>query len=458
MEEQRQTYSLRDLLAILFKHKFKILIPFVIIAAGTVIVAMLWTQKQFVARAVLMVKFGREFVPVSEVGEQKLPGINQEAIINTEMQILTSGDLAKSVVQAVGVHSIYPDLAKTTGGPALPEVAALQFRQNLFVKAIPKTNLIEVYYRHDNPYVAAKTVNQLVDSFQERHLQVFSEKKTPFLEEQQQAYREKLKESEGRLTGFRQKYEVYSLDEQKGLLIKQRADLDTQVKTEESRVKELQARYAFWRNDQNIVSESVTNGLRAQINSLELKEQQLLQKYNETSRLVQEARQEIALTKEQLAKQEKEVRKVSLANIEAELNPLQVKVVSLKRQLAEVETQIRSIDQRQEQFRELTRDVATNESNYQVYLKKSEDARISDDLDRRKMTNVQIIEKASVPLVPMPTDKKKIYGIGFFLAVAFPLALAFVCETLPQCLTIPHYAERKLHLPVLVAVPLKGVR
>jgi len=55
----------------------------------------------------------------------------------------------------------------------------------------------------------------------------------------------------------------------------------------------------------------------------------------------------------------------------------------------------------------------------------------------------------------MPVDKKKIYGIGFFLALAFPLGLAFLCEIFPQCLTIPHYAEKKLSLSVLVAIPLK---
>ncbi len=456
MEEQHQTYSLRDLLAILFKHKYKILIPFVVIAAGTVVVAMLWSPKQYIARAVLMVKFGREFQPVSEMPGQGPPGINQDAIVNTEMQILTSGDLAKKLLTTVGVYNVYPDLAKSPAtGTGLQEIASLQFRQNLFVKPVARTNLIEVYFRHDNPVVAAKAVNQLIDLFQEKHLQVFSENKTPFLEEQQKAYQEKLKESENRLTGFRQKYEVYSLDEQKGLLIKQRADLDTQIKTEESRIKELQARYAYWKDAKNIVADPVANGLRNQINATELKEQQLLQKYTESSRLVQEVRRDIELTKEQLRKQELEVRKVNLANIEAELNPLQVKVASLKRQLVQVEGEIRAMDQRQEQFRELTRDVTANEANYQVYVKKSEEARISEDLDRRKMTNVQVIERASVPLMPMPVDKKKIYGIGFFLAVAFPLGLAFASEMLPQGLTIPHYAEKKLRLPVLVAVPVK---
>ena len=204
-----------------------------------------------------------------------------------------------------------------------------------------------------------------------------------------------------------------------------------------------------------MVTDPVATMLRNQVNSLELKEQQLLQKYNETSRLVQEQRKEIELTRVQLKKQELEARKVQLAGIESELNPLQVKVTSLKRQLAEVDGRVRAIDQREEQFHELTRDVGSNESNYAVYLKKSEEARISEDLDRRKMTNIQVIERASVPLVPIQTDKKKVYGIGFFLAVAFPLGLAFISEMLPQCLTIPHYAEKRLRLPVLIAIPLK---
>jgi polysaccharide biosynthesis protein PslE len=395
-------------------------------------------------------------MPVSELPGQAPPGINQEAIINTEMQILTGSDLSKKLLEAVGVYSLYPDLAKSPVRDAgLQEMASLQFRQNLFVKPVAKTNLIEVYYRHDNPVVAAKAVNQLIDLFQEKHLQVFSENKTPFLEEQQKVYQDKLKESENRLSGFRQKHEVYSLNQQKELAIKQRAELDTQIKTEESKIKELQARYAYWKNSDNLVTDPVANALRNQINASELKEQQLLQKYTDSSRPVQEVRRDIELAKQQLRKQEEEVRKVNLSNIESELNPLMVKVTSLKRQLAEVDGRVRGIDQREEQYHELTRDVASNESNFQVYLKKSEEARISEDLDRRKMTNIQVIERASVPLMPIQADKKKIYGIGFFLAVAFPLGLAFVSEMLPQGLTIPHYAEKKLRLPVLVTVALK---
>jgi uncharacterized protein involved in exopolysaccharide biosynthesis len=456
MEEQHQTYSLRDVLAILFKHKYKILISFVVIAIGTVVMAFLMAPpKLFVARAVLMVKFGREFTSVSEVGQDR-QSISQSAIITTEMQILTSADIAGKVVEAMGPYTLYPDLAKSqVSGKALLEVAATQFRQNVFVKDVKGSNLIEVYFRHENPVIAAKAANLVTEVFQEKHLQVFSDKKSPFLDEQQQAYKEKLKESEDRLSGFRQKYQVYSLEQQKTLLISQRSSVDTQIKTEESRIKELQERYAFWRNNDNMVSGSNTDELRSQLNALQRKEQQLLEKYNDSSRVVQEARREIELTREQLRKQEGEVRKVQLATIESELKPLEVKVASLKRQLAEVDAQIRSIDYREQEFQDLKRQVAANEGNYQVYSKKSEEARISEDLDRRKMTNVNVIEKASVPLMPMQTNKQKILGVGLFLSVAFSLGLAFISEMLPQGLTIPHYAEKKLRLPLLVAISQK---
>jgi uncharacterized protein involved in exopolysaccharide biosynthesis len=454
-EQQQQTYSLRDVMAILFKHKWKILITFLVIAAGTVIYAMT-IPKFYVARSVVMVKFGREFMSISEVGEQKAPAMSQEAIINTEMQLLTSMDLAGKVVAAMGVGSLFPELAnQPLPQTTMLEAATLQFRQNVFVKDIKRSNLIEVYFRHANPVVAAKAVNILVDLFQEKHLQVFSDKKTSFLEEQQQTYQDKLKESEDRLARFKQSHQLYSIDEQKSLLIRQRADVDTLIRTEESKIKELQERYTFWKNRDNLVSESVATELRTQLNTLERKEQQLLERYNDGARTVQDVRKEKEMVKEQLRKQEEEVRKVQLAAIESELKPLEVKVASLKRQLAEIDGQIRSFDFRGREFADLRREVITNESNYQAYLKKSEESRISEDLDRRKMTNINVVEKATPPMMPMQTNQQKILGVGLFLSFAVSLGLAFIAEILPQGLSIPHYAAKKLRLPVLVAVPLK---
>jgi uncharacterized protein involved in exopolysaccharide biosynthesis len=48
-----------------------------------------------------MVKPGREFVQFSEIGGEAKSQLNQESIIRTEMQILTSQDLILRVINAV---------------------------------------------------------------------------------------------------------------------------------------------------------------------------------------------------------------------------------------------------------------------------------------------------------------------------------------------------------------------
>jgi len=48
----------------------------------------------------------------------------------------------------------------------------------------------------------------------------------------------------------------------------------------------------------------------------------------------------------------------------------------------------------------LQRDKKEAEDNYQLYAKKREEARIADELDRQKITNVSIAEAATVPQLP----------------------------------------------------------
>jgi polysaccharide biosynthesis protein PslE len=189
LQQHQQSFNIRDFLTIFFKHKYKIFISFLVIGAVTCVIGFLYTPKLFVARAVIMVKFGREFIQVSEVGTAQPPNINQEAIINTEMQILTGRDLIAKVVNAIGEEELFPELKKQSVPlDARRELAMLNFRQNVFVNPVKGSNLIEVYFRNDNPRIAARAVNALVEYLKDKHLQVFSDSKSSFLEAQLKDY------------------------------------------------------------------------------------------------------------------------------------------------------------------------------------------------------------------------------------------------------------------------------
>ena len=452
--QQQQSLNMLDLLTVFFKHKWKILISFVLVA-GVTCVIVLQVPKQYVARAVVMVKFGREFVPVSEVGDAKPPSMNQDSIINTEIELLTGSDLTEKVVDTVGVEELYPELGKNPLPPEWRrEVAFINFRQNLTVNAIKGSNLIEIHFQSESPAVAAQAVNTLVELLKEKHLRVFSDPKSSFLEAQLKEYQEKLRISETEIEEFKQRNQIFSLDDQREMLLNERGEIGTALQTEQINAKGLQQKIDFLKNQKNVFTDSpAVAQLQSNLNALEQKEQELAERYGDNNRTMVNQRKETQVVREQLAKQKEQARAVEMSKIQAELEPLLAKVAGLQKQYAEVSKDLRQLDALSRKFGDLKREATVNESNYQTYLKKWEEARISEDLDKRKMTNVSVVEQAAIPMTPLESKKKKIFGIGAFLSVALSFGLAFAAEYLPRGMTTPQNAVRRLSLPLLVTIP-----
>ena len=448
--QEQQLFSIHDVLTVLFKHKYKILGTLLLGLVVTGIVLVL-IPKQFVARGVVLVKPGREFVSISEVGDTK-PQISQESIMRTEMQILTSQDLILRVINAIGPEGVFPGLSSLPPG-SRAQAAIPSFRENLGVNPVKGSNLLEVYFRSPNPQVAAQVVNTLIEYLKDKHLQVFSDPKSSFLEAQLKEYQEKLRQSEGAVGNFKQRNDVFSLDEQRSLLIKERADIESNLKANQLAVRELQQKMNYLRDRKDFFTDGTVSELKSRLIALEQKEQELTEKYNDSSQVVVSHRKEMQLVRDQLRKYEDQARNTEMTKIQADLEPLQVKIAGLQKRYNEVDRGLRSLDSRTREFVDLRRESAANEANYETYLKKTEEARISEDLDRRKMTNITVIEQAA--MMPAKSNQQKTLGIGIFLTVVVAFGLAYIAEYIPHRMTTPQSAEKKLGLPVLVAIPKK---
>jgi uncharacterized protein involved in exopolysaccharide biosynthesis len=435
MEEQNQASSLRDFLVVLFKHQYTILIIFFTVVATVTIVSFL-LPPTYEAKSSLLVKFGREYIYRSEVSERTsdsrpLIPINQEEVINSEIQILTSQDLIEKVITAIKVENIYPDFVEDPPKTMTPlQASILQFKKKLSVEGIKKSNVIEVSFLHKDPQIAAKAVNLLVDFSREKHLQVYSDPKSSFLEQQLTAYEERLKESQNQLEVFKQKYRVFSLEEQRTLLLRQRTDLDTAFKTAQNQVSELQNKLSSLKNQIRTVSKDIplyteterykiVDDAKTQLLTLQLKEQQLLQKYNENTPLVVNVRKEINIVQDFIKKQEEDLKgKVrtgqnivyqdierEIIKTEAELSSQMAKNAALREQVTQLDKEIQTLDLRENELQDIKRELAANERNYKTYLEKVEEARISDDLNRLKMTNISVIQASSAPAKPIKPKK-----------------------------------------------------
>ena len=214
--------------------------------------------------------------------------------------------------------------------------------------------MIEVSFTHADPYVAAKVVNTLVDAFKDKHLEVFSGNNTEFLESQQKTFQNKLRESESNLANFKEKNRVFSFEEQKTALIGQRSTLDTTLKTAQNQISELEQRITFIKSPRWTVDAAPE--IRTQLAALQQRERELLEKYTENSRTVQNQRQEMQAVKDSIKRSSEEQRQIELAKNEGELSVVRARADSLKRQLGQVEGEIRSLEASGRNLQDLKRE------------------------------------------------------------------------------------------------------
>lgn len=480
MNERRDT-GLRDVLTVLFKHKQKIIITFlavvIVITGGTFLMS-----PTYEAKSSLLVKFGREYLYTPEVGEGRPTpmAISQEELLNSEVQILSNRDIIEKVITSLGAKNLYPGLT-TFRGVAKMDAAINEFRKNLNAEPVKKSNVIQVAFQHSNPELSAKAVNLLVDLFRDKHLQIYADPKSSFLQTQLTAYHARLKDAEEKLEAFKQEHKVFSLDEQRGLLIRQRMEASNADRDAENKIGEATKKIDSLKAQMRVVPKNVpvtsekerfrtVDDADSQLLTLRLREQQLLEKYTPESRLVVNLRKEIAVLEDYLKRQKaSDARKVvsgrnpvyeemekELVKSQAELASLASRRASLRAQMGSLDTEIRTLDAKGSQLHALKRDVTLNEKNYQTYLDRTEEARISDTMNRQKMANVTVIQQATVPTEPIRPRTGYNFVLALVLGSISGLGLAFFSEYAGQHISTPESAEKRLEVPVLGSIQNKG--
>jgi uncharacterized protein involved in exopolysaccharide biosynthesis len=471
---------MRDVLTVLFKQKRKIIVTFLVIVVG-ITAGTLLISPTYEAHSTLLVKFGREYLYRPEVGDARpmSPAVSQEELINSEVQILTNRDIVERVIATVGIADLYPGL-RTFSGVSNMDAAVNQFKKALLAEPIKRSNVIDVSFQHSNPELSARVVNLLVDLFAEKRLQLFADPNSSFLSGQLSDFSKRLKESEQKLETFKQTNRVFALDEQRGILLRQRAELDAADKDTENRIAEATHRIASLKDQMTRVAKNVpvsaeperyrmVDDASSQLLNLRLREQELIEKYREDNRMVAHVRKEIAILEEFLKRQEHVKDKVvtgknpvyeemekDLYKAQTDLASLRSKRTSLAGQLTLVNSEIRSLDSKGSEFQALQREVAVNEKHYATYLERAEEARISETMNRNKMANITVIRKAATPTQPVKPRMGYNFAIALVIGCVTGLGIGFVSEYAGQSLSTPESAEKRLALPVLTSVSHKG--
>jgi uncharacterized protein involved in exopolysaccharide biosynthesis len=482
--------NLREGASALFRRRSLVLFTFLAVVVGAVIVTLLLPNR-YESRMKILVKNQRVDVAITAEATTGLnaPTVENEVSenqINSEIELLTSKDL---LTQVVNETALARQEAGMFGRP-VPEAVQVEkavnrLAKDLSITPVRKANIITISYASDSPQLSAAVLKKLGDLYLDKHLKLnHPTGATDFFKDKADEYEAQLKQSEQKLTEFQQSNNLVVLSQQKELTLQKTAEAKAKMLDADSALNEATNRIArveqqltaipkrIVTQNRQLPNQYSAERLNTMMVELQNRRTQLLTKFRPDDRLVREVDEQIRTTQNALARAEQ---KTSVEEA-TDLNPLrQTLETELSRgrldqsgararrdtlagQLQQYEGSLKKLESDTARHDDLQREKKEAEDNYQLYAKKREEARIADELDRQKITNVSIAEAATVSQLPSSPNRPVNLVLGVFLAAFLSLGSVFSAEMLSDAVHTPRQLEVLTGSKVLATVPANSRR
>lgn len=361
-----RTYTIRDVVAIAFRHRSLISVSFLGIFLGAALIASLEPNRYDASMKILVKRDRADPVVTADATLATLPQSEvTEEELNSELALLKSRDLLRRIVITCGLQSsnhtdvagmfsrVLPgsnspraDAAENGGQRQAPSTrlasiteirslkstagmseaaenvaiarAVRRLQKNLRTEVLKKTNLIEASYESSDPNLAARVLSMLGTLYLEKHVEVHRPFGAyDFFQKETSKYRQELSTAEKRLMDFNREANVVSAPVQKDAALQKLADFQVSLNQTNASIKETQQRIRVLQ--QTLVSipsrmvTEVRNGddgmlmsqLKGNLVGLEQKRIELLTKFEPGYRAIKEVDAQIAAVRAALAENSK---------------------------------------------------------------------------------------------------------------------------------------------------------
>lgn len=476
--------SLTDIYHVLFRHQWKILCFF---AAGLVAAAFIYVVRPplYTSAAKLYVRYVEDSRLPNSPGNSQviLPDARGENIINSEVEILTSLDIADEVVAAIGAEKI---LAKVGGGSD-PDRAATVVKKNVSVEVPKHSDVLKIIFQHPDREIVQPVLTQVIASYLKKHAEIHRDLGVTdnFLTAQTTALQSQLAKTESELKQAKAKAGVVTLDESKTANATRTAKIQDDILSAEADLAEHQATLkgfarlvpanADGTNTTPAAPVELVNrykGILLRLDVLSRKEQELLTQFTEDSTPVSGVRRQMAET-ENLKKQFEEKypdlvklvifqpkpdgqtvgSPVDLSAESIQTQALSSKIDFLNSQLAQTKAEQARVDEMETTIVNLQRKKELEETKYRYFSSSLEQARFDEALGAGKLSNISVAQSPSPPFRDL-SQLNKLLAIIVAGGGLGGIALAFLIElSLDQTLKRPVEVETRLRLPLFLTIP-----
>jgi tyrosine-protein kinase Etk/Wzc len=129
------------------------------------------------------------------------------------------------------------------------------------------------------------------------------------------------------------------------------------------------------------------------------------------------------------------------------------RVLQLRDQIADIESQIKGFSGKEIEYARLVRETDVNKKLYAMLREKLEEARIT---EAQKVSDITVVDPAVQPGAPISTNKRFALIVGALMGLVLGASLAFIIETLDTSISTIEDVESMVKLRVLGLVPSLG--
>jgi len=452
-----------DIRKVIIKRKWIIVVG-VLIGVGIGLYHALSTIPQYEAVARVHIDLSRSTnIGIEDLIQQQLGGGGDTSEkLQTEVQIMQSETVAMEVVNSQDLYSKPPFNIAFKKHPYTGVLTPIErhdilsiFSGAMKVQVLPNTEMVEIRFRNQDPTVAMQVANGIVDAYLDRDLRSKFEGTTRvsnWLSQQLTTVKKQVEDSQKDLAKYQRENNLVALDSQGGNLVTDslRTVNEQLAEAEADRiVKEARYRMALTRNPDLLVSVApgtVLGSLRSQQAELLVSAAQLKAKFGPDFPKVREVNKQLASVQNDIDQEVDSLTKRFTEEYEAAVKTQALMQARLDATKQEAYRENESAAQ----FDILKHGAESASELYDALQMRLKEAGITAGLSA---TNIDVIDRASVPPFPVLPAKKSDVGFGFLGGLVGGIALAFFIDGLDDTIRTSDDAEMIAQLPTLAVIP-----
>jgi uncharacterized protein involved in exopolysaccharide biosynthesis len=495
-----RTISIQQLATAVKRHKMAGLLTFLVVMVA-VVAAWQCLPRKYGSEGRMVVRLGRANLDMNATADSaRMVSIQdtRETGIRSVMDLVNSQAVLGRVVDSVGPRQILENtielplpqrpVAEGAGAAGLSDKEYRQHRlrekaikrlaSELQVTSEKNSANIEIFCTGATPRLAQQIVDEVMKNVQQTHVQVHAVNRSRSHFDRELAAREaELTRCQAALEEFATKHGFLSVDDARTTLNRVIDKLENDLVDTSVNLRQSQAMVAEMKRQASAIEvefEMPRTGMEKQVTAEA--QQQLYQRIAEKARLlasyneshpkivqinseIERLRQEVGEMPEERVEQATvhpvyEQLKVALVKESAMVQALQERLGQIHQKLAEKRERLAGLNALKTESMGLQRQIDVAQIAFDNYARKSNEARMADELDKEEISDIVIQQPATLVLRKVSPRGSVMLPVGFLFATACGLLVAIFADRKNLlALSTPEEIEEALDIPVLASIP-----